>query len=565
MKDPLVDDIDPEELLGYNFEEIDAQPAQATEVDLTEEAPGEDVTDEMLANDGENPESWLIHNKGPEQQGYSPADRITTDNADGLSQEYMLTDYAGLQHQPIVVPGDPPVLYFVNAVPQRVHAVNARNGQEFWNLSYQNENMAGLTHANRGLGVRGDKVYLGSHDNNVVAINRYTGEIEWKTKTLSARQKNKMEAPDRMANTQAPEVYDGMVFKGQTGFYGGWGAYFALDAETGEILWDQTTIPSKDWVGESWRYGDAAPWNSAAIDQETRTIFIPGANPSPMFNGIVRPGPNRDSDSVIAVDIDTGEVKWKTQLVAHDWHDYDTYNTRVIEMEVDGSSERVVEAVNKTGWVYFLDIETGKLIERTEPYAYQGGEIPFMGWLPHGEGNEESAFPSDNGATEWHPDAYSPDTGYVYLGANDHGKEYAWTSFEYNEDEAQIQTGGFIKPLDQDETHKMANYMVAIDPSSGEVVWRHEYETRESDDTPGLFARSGGVTVTGGNVAFGGSSSGRLVAVNAETGEHLWQDKITDKFRGITASPMTWDDPTAGKQYVAMASQDGIAVYSLEA
>jgi len=558
-KDPFFDDVDPEELIGYNFERIHGQPATATEIDLVQEAPGEDVTDERLRADADNPESWLIHNKGFEQQGYSPADRITPENAD-LTHEYTLTDYRGFQNQPIVVPSDPPVLYYTNAVPQRVTAVNARSGEDLWSLTYQNENMAGLTHANRGVAVYQDKVYLGSHDNHLIAIDRYNGEIQWKTQTYTRLQNARMGAPERMATTQAPEVFDGMVFKGQTGFYGGWGAYFGLDAETGAIVWEQTTIPTDEWIGDTWRWGDGAPWNFSAIDPQSRTIFIPTGNPSPMFNANVRPGMNRDSNSVIAIDVDTGRVEWKTQLVAHDWHDYDTYNTHVVEMEIDGQQRRVVAAINKTGWVYFLDVHSGKLVERTEPYSLQGGEVDFMGRLPYGEGNEESVFPSDNGATEWTPDAFSPDTGYMYLGGQDHGYDYAAVDYDYNEDEPAIQTGGSKIGLSEDWRDEVENYIVAINPATGEVEWKHQYETVEGD--PGFFARSGGVTVTGGNVAFGGSSDGKLVALNAETGDHLWEDKVSDTFRGITAAPMTWDDMGEEKQYVAIASQDGIAVYS---
>lgn len=548
--------------LDSGLEQMDDDFVAETEVELQTEVPGEDITDEMLLEDATNPEGWLFTNKGLEQHGYSPADRITPENAGDLSHEYTISEYKGLQNQPVVAPGDPPVMYWVNAVPQKVQAINARNGEVFWTLTYQNENMSGLTHANRGVALYEDKVFLGSHDNNVVAIDRYTGEVLWKTKTLTARQKNEMTIPERLANTQAPIAYDGKVFKGQTGFYGGWAAHFAVDAENGEILWDDSVIPKSQWVGDSWRHGDAAPWNLAAVDHEAGLLFRPTGNPAPMFNSIVRPGPNRDSQSVIAVDIDTGEVEWKTQLVAHDWHDYDTYNTRVIEMEVAGEQTRVVEVINKTGWIYFLDIETGKIIERTEPYARQGGEVPFMGWLPHGEENTKSVFPSDRGATEWTPDSFSPDTGYVYIGANDHGREYAWIDYEYDEDLAAPQTGGANKKLDEDQQHLIRNFIAAIDPGTGEVVWTHEYETHESDSG---FARSGGTTATGGNIVFGGSSNGQLVAVNAETGEFLWRDKLSDKFRGITAAPLTWDDPAEGKQYVAIASQDGIGVYGLEA
>lgn len=553
---------EPEEFLDFDLEYRDLQ-AEGTGVELNEEAPGEAVTNEMLVNDMETAESWLTYNKGPEQAGYSPADRLTPDNIDSLSHEYTIDEYEGWQNQPIVVPSDPPVMYFTHAMPQRIQAVNARTGDTYWTFTYQNDDLVGQVGINRGVAVYGDMVYLGSYDNHVVAVDRYTGEMQWRTNTLTPRQQEEMTRPDRMGNTQAPVAFDGMVFKGMSGVYGGWGAFSALDAETGEILWQHDVVSKSEWVGETWRFGDSSPWNNSAIDPETRQIFIPTGNPGAIYAPYARPGPNKHSDSVIAVDIDSGDIQWTHQLIAHDWSDYDTYNTRIVELEIHGEQQRVVEAINKTGWLYFLDIETGKLIERTQPYAQQGGEISFMGWMPHGEENKASMYPSDRGATEWTPDAYSPETGYVYVAANDHGRLYWWEEWDYDEEEPQIDTGnppGYGEKIeDLSNQPEIQSRMTAINPATGKEVWRQEYTV---PDTRVGYPRAAGNTATAGNVVFGGSSDGQLVAVNAETGDLLWSDKISDEPRGITASPMTWDDPDEGKQFVAVSSLSGLAVYS---
>ncbi|GAB7095787.1 methanol/ethanol family PQQ-dependent dehydrogenase [Halolamina litorea] len=544
------------------YEEEEVPPEELPDENVRtfqQEVPGEDVTDRMLREDIANPNGWLHHNKGHEQIGFAPASRITPDNVGDLSPEYNIDDYTGNQTEPLVVPGDPPVLYYTQANPQEVRAVNARTGEEYWRFAYANDDTKGLAHANRGVSVYQDKVFLGTHDNSLVAIDRYTGEEVWTTKTLTPKQKEEMSVPERMASTQAPEVYDGLVFKGMTGYYGGWGAYSALDAETGEIEWQYEVIPEDEWVGESWRYGDAAPWNISAIDPESGTIFIPGANPGPMMNGVVRPGPNKHSDSVIALDAATGEEKWTTQLVAHDWHDYDTYNTRVVEMEVDGEIQRVVEAVNKTGYLYFLDIETGQLIERSRPYAKQGGEVDFMGILPKGQENAATVWPSDWGSTEWTPDSYNPQTGLAHIAANDTVKRYWYGDYEYDESVAEVNTGGGLELVDYEEFPDISAHLVAIDPASGEEVWREELEQDE------LQSRAGGTTATGGGVVFGSSPTANLVAVDAESGERLWEHSVADPPRGITAAPVSWDDPVEGKQYVAIASTDGIQVFALAA
>lgn len=543
----------------HDFEE-DGEPMLEENVhELKQEVPGEDVTDQMLREDIANPNSWLHYNKGLEQIGFAPATRITPENIGDLSPEYMIDEYGGSQNEPIIVPGDPPVLYYTQASPQEVRAVNARTGDEYWRFAYANENTKGLTQANRGVAVYQDKVYLGAHDNSLIAIDRYTGEQVWKTKTLTPKQEEEMSVPERMANTQAPELFDGLVFKGMTGYYGGWGAYTAVDAETGEIQWQYEVIPEDEWVGESWRYGDASPWNSAAIDAESRTIFIPGANPGPMMNGVVRPGPNKHSDSVIALDVDSGEEKWTTQLVAHDWHDYDTYNTRIVEMEVDGEVKRVLEAVNKTGYLYFLDIETGQLIERSRPYAKQGGEVDFMGMLPKGQENAATVWPSDWGSTEWTPDSYNPQTGLAHIAANDTVKRYWYDDYEYDSSVAEVNVGGGFQLVDYEEFPDISAHITAIDPATGEEVWREELEQDQYQ------SRAGGTTAAGGGVVFASSPTANLVAVDAESGERVWEHSVTDPPRGITAAPVSWDDPVESKQYVAVASVDGIQVFALEA
>lgn len=541
---------------GY---ETDSEPVLDENVhELQQEVPGEDVTDEMLAEDIANPNSWLHYNKGHEQTGYTPASRITPENIDELSHEYTIDEYVGNQNEPLVVPGDPPVLYYTQANPQEVRAVDARTGEEYWKFTYANEDRKGLTQANRGVAVYQDKLYLGSHDNSLIAIDRYTGEQRWRTNTLTPKQQEEMSIPERMANTQAPVVFDGYVLKGMTGYYGGWGAFSALDAETGEIEWQYEVIPEDEWVGDSWRYGDGSPWNNSALDPESGTIFIPTGNPGPMMNGVVRPGPNKHTNSVIALDVESGEEKWVTQLVPHDWHDYDTYNTRIIEMEVDGEVKRVVEALNKTGWLYFLDIETGQLLERSRPYVKQGGEVDFMGILPKGEENAATVWPSDWGSTEWTPDSYSPQTGLAHVAANDTVKRYWYDDYEYDDSVAEVNVGGGLEIVDYEEFPDISAHIAAIDPATGEEIWREELEQDE------LQSRAGGTTATGGGVVFASSPTANLVAVDAESGERLWEYDVSDTPRGITAAPVSWDDPDEGKQYVAIASVEGIQVFALE-
>ncbi|WP_276253275.1 PQQ-binding-like beta-propeller repeat protein [Halomontanus rarus] len=533
----------------------------------TEEAPGSDVTDEQLRDDATTAESWLHYNKGLEGIGYSPADRITRENVDGLSLEYTIQDrdehvrdHLTTQVNPIVVPSggdDPPVMYYSTAL-QEVHAVNARNGEHYWSYAYEPEYGGGLNRggtAQRGVAVYGDKVYLKAADVRVVAIDRYTGEPQWRTHALSETQREEME-PRRLGSTGAPLVFDGKVLLGQSGGGGGWGAVLALDAESGDILWDQDTLDRDRWVDETYQYGDCNMWMTPSVDPETGLAYFPTGNPAPQIQAMVRPGPNEHSDSVIAIDTESGEIEWATQLLAHDWWDYDGYFARLFDMEVDGEERRVIEYEDKTGWIRILDAETGEVLGRSEPYANQGGELPFMGIPPAGEDQKVTKSPTGFGSTDWNPDGYSPQTGLVYICAHDDWR-YTWyePDWEFAEDyENHNDLGGGKETMEHPDKEARVS---AINPASGQVEWTQPYEFEEDVTTP----QAGGNTPTGGGLVFGGGTNEVIRALDAETGDILWSNES-----GIAhqASPVVWDDPEAGKQYVTVAAEDTVITYALE-
>ena len=489
------------------------------------EAPGDAVTDEQIERDGETAEGWLVYNTGLGQRGYSPADRLTPDTVDTLTHRYTVqfdVEWPGLQANPVVVPGDPPVLYVTTGEPA-VRAVNARSGERYWHYDYSPANTTGYGGRNRGVAVRGDAVYLAAVDAKIVALDRYSGEKRWAETVLSPRQRE-MGRPERMAITQAPVAYDGLIVVGQTGGQGGWGAVAALDAETGDPQWHQPVAPPEQWVGESWRYGDGAPWMSPAIDRETGTVFVPTGNPGPRYNGLVRPGPNRHTDSILALDAATGDVEWAYQTIASDWWDWDVTTTpRVFDLTVAGESRRVVAAENKAGWTYLIDAGTGQLVERTEPYAVQGAELPHMTVPPAGAENAKTHAPSGTGGTAWSPDAYSPDTGYLYVGANDTANTIHWdTEYGYDPSDSGAPTGGSTGDAPEFDQRTR---VVAIDPATGGVVWDYEHE----DMRPDAWHRAGGNTATGGDLLFAASYGGTVTAHDAATGDGVKDDRLVSR------------------------------------
>lgn len=526
-----------------------------------EAIPKRAVTTEMLREDGERRDSWLQYDKGVGQRGYTPADRLDRENVANLEREYAIpTDSAGLQVNPILVPSDPPTMYYTTSN-LAVVAADARTGEKFWKFKYAlPANGAGHTGRNRGVAVWQDRVFFATTDSHLVALNRYTGEKAWETSVLTDEQRG-MVQPERMSITQAPLAYDGRILLGMSGDFGGWTVMSSVDAESGEIQWQTETAPKDAWVGESWRFSSTAPWMSPAVDPETNNVFYAVGNPCPIMNGMVRPGPNKHSNSVVAVDVESGEIQWASQQIAHGLWDYDSHDTpTVFDLEVDGEPRRAVSTDQKAGWTYVYDAETGRLLERTEPWTKQDHEWSdrFLAPPPRGEGNPGTAWPGTPGATEWPPNAYSPDTGLRYVAGVDAAERiYYDPEWEY-EPEGNVEgaVGGAFAPS-KDTTH--AAWVKAVDPASGDVEWKTDLPDA-SETWNHWRVWPGGTTATAGDLVFVASSGGHVHAMDARTGERVWSGE-TDADR-ITAAPVVWDDPTERTQYVAVAADDEIVVWS---
>ena len=520
------------------------------------------VTTEMLRDDAEREDSWLQYDKGLGQRGYTPADQLDTENVGSLKQKYSIpTDSAGMETNPIVVPTDPPVMYYTTSN-LAVVAANARTGEQYWKFKYAlPQDAAGQTGWNRGVAIWQDKVFFATTDSHLVALNRYTGEREWETLLLTEEQQN-MGQPKRMSITQAPLAYDGKILIGMSGDFGGWTVVSAVNAETGEPQWQTTMAPKDEWVDENWRFASNAPWMSPSVDPQTNTVFYAVGNPCPMLNGAVRPGPNKHSNSVVAVDIESGEIKWASQMLAHGLWDYDGHTTpNVFDMEMEnGETRRVVSTDYKAGWTYVYDAETGQLVERTKPWSKQDHEWAdsFLALPPRGEDNAGVAWPGTSGGTEWPPGAYDPQSGMRYLAGVDAAQSMFYDpNWEYDpHGDIELAVAGEYGPT-QDTTHDA--FVQALDPKTGDLAWRTEL-TDVSSSWSHWRIWPGGVTATGGDLVFVATSGGNVMALDAQNGDRLWSGS-TDADR-ITAAPVVWTDPYEQTQYVAVAADDEIVVWS---
>lgn len=504
----------------------------------TDRIPEVDVDQEMLSNSGEDPEAWLMYGGNYEQHRHTTADVITPENVDGLELEYEMAVGAGssMEGTPIVVPGDPPVMYQTNG-PNHIKAIDAREGEVLWSFSYTPDRDVLLCcdDNNRGAAVLGDTVYMTTLDSGVMALDRYTGEEQWHTYTADHEV--------GYSATWAPVVHDGQVITGSAGGeYGVVGFHAALDAESGEMTWKTDTLIPDEWVDDSWQNGCGTSWMTPTIDEERGWLFAPVGNPGPDFDGTVRPGPNAPTCGTIARSLEDGETEWWFQESPHDIWDYDSAAPRVLirDQEVGGETTDTVFNFGKTGWGYTLDADEGRLYERTEEGVQH---INMWRMIPHISEDRRVPFvPGAQGGTDWQPPAYNPENGLVYGVMQNAPQDLFWRFEEYEAGEAYWGGGLDDPPAEPPEDwNGQTSSVVAFDPTTGERVWREWIES-EHYIWGGLMTTSTGLTFTG-------TQNGAFVAYDGETGDRLWEFEFDVP---ISASPMSWYDPGEGKQYVAV-------------
>jgi len=507
----------------------------------TDRIPRRDITEEDIVDSADDPASWLTYGGNYEQHRCTTADVITPETVGDLELEYELHVGAesSMEGTPLVVPGDPTVMYQSNG-PNHVKAIDTRAGEVLWSYTYAvpSDVVLCCDDNNRGVAVLGDKVYMTTLDSGVVALNRYTGEEEWYTSTADHE--------SGYSATWAPVVYDGKVLTGSAGGeYGVRGFHVALDAETGDEVWRTMTSPDEEWVGDSIEQSCATNWMTATIDTEKEKLYMPVGNPGPDFDGSVRPGPNRNSAGTLCLDLQTGEREWFHQESPHDVWDYDSAAPRLLipdfEMEHRDFEGDAVVSFGKTAWGYTLDADTGKLLNRSEPGVQQ---LNMFRMIPHiDEGRRMPFMPGAMGGNDWQPPAYNPDLGLAYFKMNNSPQEAWWRFEEY--EEGKKYWGGILEDeIDQppEGYNDHISAVGAVDPETGQLVWRDWI-----DSDAYIW---GGLLTTESGVVFGGTQNGDVIAWDGETGDRLWEYSTGET--AISGSPMSWYDPETDKQYVAI-------------
>ena len=508
------------------------------------------VTTEDLLKAQDNAAEWLMYGRDYRNQRFSPLDQITPDNVKELRPVWAFSTggtLAGLEATPLIRDG---VLYF-SADYARVFALDARTGTALW--SFEPEYEEGIETilccgpVNRGVALKDDLVYVNTLDARLFALDRKDGSVVWQ-QTIDDWKK-------AVAATGAPLVVGDKVIVGIAGAeYGVRGNIKAYDSATCELEWHTYTNPgpgepgNETWPGDTWMRGGATTWQTGAYDAETNTLFWGTGNPGP-WNSDLRKGDNLWSSALLALDPDTGAIKWGYQYTPNDAWDYDGNNAPVlIDLEVDGRTVKAAVQSNRNGFFYVLDRTTGEFIYAAptiEGINWTTGLDPKDGRPRVNEamrpisGGEtiEPIVPGLEGGTNWFPMAYNPDLGYVFFATNNWAMALtAWPPEDvvYKAGEPYMGVDYQMYRLEDD-----IGYVKAFDVANKEFVW----------ETPSPLPLFAGMLATKSGLVFTGDQLGHVMALDGRTGETLWKFQTGS---GINASPITYE--LDGTQYVAILS-----------
>ncbi len=504
------------------------------------------VTAERLLNSSKEPQNWLMYSGDYAGHRFSALDQIKVANAATLVPKWAYQTMAGgkFEATPLVVDG---VLYGTGQ-DDRVYALDARSGRPIW--QYQQRLPADIRpccgRVNRGLAILGDKVFVATLDAHVIALDSKTGNVVWDA-TAAEHAKG-------YSFTLAPLVIKSLVLVGISGGeYGIRGFIDAYDAATGARKWRFYTIPGpgepghESWEGDSWRIGGSPAWITGTYDPATNTTFWTTGNPSPSNRGEGRAGDNLYSNSLLALDPDTGKLKWHFQFTQHDEHDYDA--TQVPVMIDDGDRKWIAQA-NRNGFFYVVDRTNGKLISATS-YAKvswstskdaTGRPVPDKAGAPTPEGNR--VCPGALGATNWMSPTYDPQTKLFYVTAREQCDIFATAPQPYEAGHAYYGSAYFPN----DETQPFWGALRALDPATGKLKWEWKHAS----------PAWAGVLSTAGGLVFTGDAEGNFIVLEAASGKVLWHFQCG---ASVFSSPMSF--AIEGKQYVAVAAGSALFAFGL--
>jgi quinohemoprotein ethanol dehydrogenase len=532
----------------------------------TQSSKPANVNDEQLIQADDQPGNWLTHGRTYSEQRFSPLKQINDQNAAqlGLAWYIDLDTHRGQEATPLVVDG---VMYFTSAW-SKVFAVDATTGTRLWSydpkVPPQWAVNACCDVVNRGVAIWHGKVYVGTLDGRLIALDGATGKPVWVQQTTDPKW--------RYTITGAPRIAKGKVLIGNGGAENGVRGYVsAYDADTGKLMWRFYTVPgdptkpfeqpileqaAKTWSGEWWKIGGGGTvWDAIVFDPDLNLVYIGVGNGGP-WNEKYRSPEGGDilfTCSIVALKADTGEYVWHYQEVPGDDWDYDSDEQMILaDLPIDGKTRKVILHAPKDGFFYVIDRETGKLIS-AKPFTsvnwasgidLNTGRPVENPNVRYPKSDAPPIVPGPAGAHSWHPMSYSPLTGLVYIPVNELGFNFKSSDdFEFKNQAPNYGVDMLAAGMPQDPKIKRAildtigGNLVAWDPIQQKQVW--------AVNRPGPW--NGGTLSTAGNLVFEGTAGGRFEAYRADTGAKLWS---FDAQTGVIAGPVTYT--VKREQYVAV-------------
>ncbi len=534
------------------------------------------IDDSAIIANAREGRNWPSYGLDYAETRFSPLREIDANNVQrlGLVWAYDLASTRGVEATPLVVDG----VMYVTGSWSIVHAIDARTGKRLWSYDPKVPREAGYRGCcdvvNRGVALYRGKVFVGSYDGRLIALDAATGEVAWERDTIIDHARS-------YTITGAPRVFKGKVIIGNGGAeYGVRGYVTAYDADTGEQKWRWFTVPgdpgkpfedesmamaAKTWdpAGRYWEAGGGGTvWDTMAFDPELNLMYVGTGNGSPWAHARRSPagGDNLFLSSIVALDPDTGKYVWHYQETPGDNWDYTATQPMILaDLRIDGRLRKVILHAPKNGFFFVIDRTNGKLVSAKNfvdvnwATGYDDAGRPIEVAEARGTAAARDSVPGPFGAHNWHPMSYSPLTGLVYLPAQNipltlmDDKGWAFASNVPGQPHSALgwNTAMFINA--QPPTSKPFGRLLAWDPIAQKEAWRQEH----------VSPWNGGTLVTAGNLVFQGTADGRLVAYDATSGAKLWE---TATGTGVVAAPVSYE--IDGRQYVSIAVGWG-GVYGL--
>ncbi len=524
------------------------------------------VTSARIEHAASEPQNWLTYGGAYNNQRYSTLNQISQSNVKNLELQWMVQNQVpgAWESNPLIVDG----IMYVTQRPNDVMALDAKTGKLYWIYHWAPDPAARVCCGanNRGVAILGDTLFMGTLDAHLIALDAKTGKPIWNIKVADVKLAYSV--------TMAPLVVKDKIIVGVGGGeFGIRGFIAAYDPKTGNELWRFYTIPapgepgSESWTGDNWKTGGAPVWNNGSYDPGLNLLYYGTGNPGPDWNPAQRPGDNLYADSVVALDPDTGKLKWHFQFTPNDGYDYDSTQIPVLaDMDWNGKPAKVMLWANRNGFFYALDRETGKFL--------RGAPFEKVNWASGLDGNGrpiqtppaagDPVYPGNQGGTNWYPPAYSPRTGLFYFSA--------WENYTsaYRREAAVYEPGrnfaggapagippapgaptigiGRRGPINYWTNEVGSGATIALDPKTGKEAWRF----------PQFDVTDAGMLTTASDLLFTGGREGYFYAFDAKAGKLLWKANLGGS---IVNAPVTYQ--VDGRQFVSVISGNVLATFAL--